>query len=218
MTPRHKFTALTPEFYDYVVGHGVRRDEVLERVERDTEAMGDAAGMQTAPDQGALITLLVGAIGARLAVEVGTFTGYSAICIARGLAGGGRLVCCEVDPGYAQTALENLRSAGLGDRVEVRVGPALDTLRGLPLGEPIDFAFVDADKPAYADYYEELLARMRPGGLIMLDNVLLRGRVLDPDDDAARAMAALNDRLAADQRVDVAMLAVSDGVTLVRKR
>jgi len=218
LTTRHKFTALTPELYDYVVGRGVRRDDVLERVERDTDAMGDIAVMQTAPDQGALITLLVGAIGARLAVEVGTFTGYSAICIARGLAGGGRLVCCEVDPGYAQTALENLRSAELGDRVEVRVGPALDTLRALPLDEPIDFAFVDADKPGYADYYEELLARLRPGGVIMLDNVLLRGRVLDPDDGAARAMAALNDSLATDERVDVAMLAVSDGVTLLRKR
>jgi caffeoyl-CoA O-methyltransferase len=218
LSPRHKYTALTPELYEYVVGRGVRRDDVLERVARDTDAMGDIAVMQTAPDQGALITLLVGAIGARLAVEVGTFTGYSAICIARGLAGGGRLVCCEVDPGYAQTALENLRSAELGDRVEVRVGPALDTLRALPLDEPIDFAFVDADKPGYADYYEELLARLRPGGLIMLDNVLLRGRVLDPDDDAARAMATLNDSLAGDERVDVAVLAVSDGVTLLRKR
>jgi caffeoyl-CoA O-methyltransferase len=218
LSPRHKYTALTPELYEYVVGRGVRRDDVLERVARDTDAMGDIAVMQTAPDQGALITLLVGAIGARLAVEVGTFTGYSAICIARGLAGGGRLVCCEVDPGYAQTALENLRSAELGDRVEVRVGPALDTLRALPLDEPIDFAFVDADKPGYADYYEELLARLRPGGLIMLDNVLLRGRVLDPDDDAARAMATLNDSLAGDERVDVAVLAVSDGVTLLRRR
>lgn len=217
---REKFTALDPETYRYIVEHGARRDEHLRRVERETEAMGDIARMQTAPDQGALITLLVGAIGARLAIEVGTFTGYSAICIARGLASNGRLVCCELDEGYARTALENLRAAGLDERVEMRVGPALEALRGFPRDEPVDFAFVDADKLGYADYYEELLARLRAGGLIVLDNVLLSGRVLDPPegDAAARAMAALNDSLAADERVDVAMLGVADGITLLRKR
>ncbi len=182
--------------------------------------MGDIARMQTAPDQGALITMLVATLGVRLAIEVGTFTGYSAICIARGLVVGGRLVCCELDPGYARTALGNLRRAGLDDRVDVRVGPALDTLRALPRDEPVDFAFVDADKLGYVEYYEELLEWLRPGGLIMLDNVLLSGRVLDPpvDDEPAQAMARLNDALAADERVDVAMLAISDGVTLLRKR
>ncbi|HEV2076176.1 MAG TPA: O-methyltransferase [Thermoleophilaceae bacterium] len=215
-----KFTALTPDLHAYMVERGARQDEVLRRVERETEAMGDVAVMQIAADQGALITLLVRALGVRYAVEVGTFTGYSAICMARGLVPGGRLLCCELSEDYARTALENLAEAGLADSVDMRVGSALDTLRSLPREESVDFAFVDADKPAYGDYYEELLARMRPGGVIMLDNVLLGGRVLDPpeDDDSAQAMAQLNDSLAGDERVDVAMIGVADGVTLVRKR
>ncbi len=215
-----KFTRLTPELHDYIVEHGARQDELLARVERDTEALGDIAVMQIAPDQGALITLLARAVGARRAVEVGTFTGYSAICIARALPEDGLLVCCELDEERARTALGYLRDAGLEERVDMRVGPAIDTLRSLPPDEGIDFAFVDADKPGYPDYYEELLARLRPGGLLMLDNVLLGGRVLDPpeDDDSARAMAALNDRISEDDRVDLAMAGVADGITLVRKR
>ena len=217
---REKFTALTPETWRYVVEHCSPRDEVLHRVADETEAMGDIARMQTAPDEGAFLTLLVAAIEARYAVEVGTFTGYSAICIARGLAPGGRLVCCEIDEGFAETSGANLRAAGVEDRVEIRVGPALDTLRAMPRDEPIDFAFVDADKPGYRDYVEELVVRTRPRGLIALDNVLLSGRVLDPpaDDEGAQAMAALNDSLVGDDRVDTVMLGLADGVTLLRKR
>ena len=217
---RDKFIDLTPELYGYMVDHGARQDEVLRRVERETEAMGGIAVMQIAPDQGALIELLVRSLGARLAVEVGTFTGYSAICIARGLASGGRLVCCELDEGYAGKAERNLREAGLGNVAEIRVGPALETLTAMPRNEEIDFAFVDADKSSYPDYYEELLARLRPGGLIMLDNVLLGGRVLDPaaDDESAQAMRPLNEAIATDERVDVAMIGVADGITLARKR
>jgi caffeoyl-CoA O-methyltransferase len=215
-----KFTALTPELHRYMVEHGSRQDEVLARVERDTEAMGSIAIMQIAPDQGALLTLLTRVLGARLAVEVGTFTGYSAICIGRGLAPGGRLVCCELSEDYARTALDALREARLEDAVEMRVGPALETLRAMPKDQEVDLAFIDADKDAYPQYYEELLARLRPGGLMLLDNVLLGGRVLDPpaDDDSARAMARLNDEIAADDRVDCAMVGVADGITLVRKR
>jgi caffeoyl-CoA O-methyltransferase len=215
-----KFTALTPELHRYMVEHGSRQDEVLARVERDTEAMGSIAIMQIAPDQGALLTLLTRVLGARLAVEVGTFTGYSAICIARGLAPGGRLVCCELSEDYARTALDALREARLEDAVEMRVGPALETLRAMPKAQEVDLAFIDADKDAYPQYYEELLARLRPGGLMLLDNVLLGGRVLDPPagDDSARAMARLNDEIAADDRVDCAMVGVADGITLVRKR
>jgi caffeoyl-CoA O-methyltransferase len=217
---RDKFTPLTGELYEYIVERGSRQDEVLRRVERETEAMGEIAKMQIAPDQGALITLLVRAIETRLAIEVGTFTGYSAICIARGLAPGGRLICCELDQGYARTAGENLRAAGLADAVEMRIAPALETLRALPGAADVDFAFVDADKVSYGDYYEELLPRLRPGGLMMLDNVLLGGRVLGQagDDRSAQAMRALNDAIGADARVDCAMVGVADGVTLVRKR
>lgn len=213
-----KFTALTPELHRYVVEHGARRDDVLRAVEEETAALGDIALMQTSPDEGALLTLLTQLVDARLAVEVGTFTGYGAICIARGLAPGGRLLCCELDEGWAGTARANLERAGVADRVEVRVGPALDTLRSLPSERTIDLSYVDADKSGYPEYYEELLARTRPGGLIVLDNTILGGRVLAPEDDSARAIAALNARIAADERVDVAMLAVADGVTLARVR
>jgi caffeoyl-CoA O-methyltransferase len=215
-----KFTVLTPELHRYVVEHGARQDDLLARVERETDAMGAISMMQVAADQGALLTLLTRLTGARLAVEVGTFTGYSAICIARGLADGGRLVCCELDDSYAETALGYLREAGLDGSVDMRVGPALDTLRSMPQGEDVDLAFIDADKESYPEYYEELLKRLRPGGLMLLDNVLLGGRVLAPPDDdaAARAMARLNEAIATDERVDVAMVAVADGITLVRKR
>jgi predicted O-methyltransferase YrrM len=217
---KNKYVELTPELYEYLVESGARQDELLARVERETEAMGPISVMQIAPDQGALMTLLVRAIGARLAVEVGTFTGYSAICIARGLPDDGRLVCHELNEDYARIALQNLTAAGLADRIEMRVGPALGGLRSMPDDESIDFAFVDADKVSYPHYYDELLARLRPGGLMLLDNVLLGGRVLDPadDDEGALAMRELNARVAADERVDCAMVSVADGLTIVRRR
>ena len=215
-----KYLQLTPELHRYMVRHGARQDDLLRRVERDTEALGDISVMQVAADEGALLTLLTRTVSARLAVEVGTFTGYSAICIARGLAPGGCLVCCEIDEGYARTAAANLRAAGLEEVAEVRVGPALETLRALPAEPPVDLAFIDADKTGYPDYYEELVERLRPGGLLAIDNVLLGGRVLDPapDDESARAIDALNRAIAADERVDCAMLAVADGLTLARRR
>jgi caffeoyl-CoA O-methyltransferase len=216
-----KYTALNDDLHGYLVARGARQDDLLHRLQEETERTeGEMAIMQVAPDQGAFLTLLVRAIGARRAIEVGTFTGYSAICIARGLPENGELIACELDPDRAAVALRWIDEAGLADRVDLRVGPAEETLRTLPAEELYDFAFVDADKPGYATYYEECLARLRPGGLIALDNVLLSGRVLDPpsDDESARSMAALNDRLVADERVDLAMLGIADGVTLVRKR
>jgi caffeoyl-CoA O-methyltransferase len=176
--------------------------------------------MQIAGDQAALITVLVRAIGARRAIEVGTFLGYGAISIARGLPDDGQLICCELEQGYADRAREHLRAAGLENRVEFRIGPAAETLRSIDEDESYDFAFIDADKTGYPTYVEECLRLLRPGGLIMLDNVLLSGRVLDPpdDDQSAGVMAELNDRLAADDRVEVAMLGIADGITLARKR
>jgi caffeoyl-CoA O-methyltransferase len=214
-----KFLPMSGELHRYLVEHSSARDKALLAVERETEELGDVAIMQMSPEQGALFTVLVGAMGARLAVEVGTFTGYGAVCIARGLAPGGRLICCELDPERAATAAANLERAGVGDRAEVHSGPALETLRALPMDAGIDFAFVDADKPAYSDYFEELLPRMRVGGLIALDNVLRGGLVLDAsaEDEATAAMQALNDRLARDPRVEVAMVAVADGITFARK-
>jgi caffeoyl-CoA O-methyltransferase len=215
---RSKFIELTPELYEYLIAHGARQDELLAEVERETEALGGIAMMQIGPDEGALLALLARTVGARFAVEVGTFTGYSAICLGRALPDGGRLLCCEISEEWAETAGRNIARAGLQDRVEIRLGPAIETLRSLTGDPPVDFAFVDADKPGYDAYYEELLRLMRPGALMVLDNVLLGGRVLAPEDESSVAMAALNDKMAADERVDCTMLGVADGITIVRKR
>jgi caffeoyl-CoA O-methyltransferase len=211
--------SMTPELHAYAIEHSSFRDDVARDVERAGKEMGDLSDMQIAGDQAALMTVLVGAIGARRALEVGTFLGYGAIAIARGLPADGRLVCCELDRGYAERAREHLRAAGLEDRVEIRVGPALETLREVDGSEPFDFAFIDADKTEYVDYFEATLALMGPNGLIMLDNTLREGTVLDPGDNrAAQVTAELNDLLASDERVDVAMIGAADGITLVRRR
>jgi predicted O-methyltransferase YrrM len=215
-----KYNPLDERLYGYLLEHGVRQDGVLRRLAEETEAMGDISVMQIAPDQGAFMTLLVRAVGARRALELGTFTGYSAICIARGLAEDGVLVACELSEEYAEVARRYFDEAGVAGGIDLRLGPALDTLRSMPADESFDFAFIDADKGNYSEYYEECLTRLRPGGLIAIDNVLAAGRVLDPDpeDESATAIAALNERIASDERVDVAMLAIADGVTLALKR
>jgi caffeoyl-CoA O-methyltransferase len=214
-----RFISLTPELHDYAVEHSSFRDGVVPEVERAAREMGELAEMQIGGEQAAFMTLLVAATGARRALEVGTFLGYGAIAIARGLPADGELVCCELNESYAERAREHLRAAGLDDRVEIRVGPALDTLRAMEQEERFDFTFIDAAKVEYIDYFEEVLARTRPNGLIMIDNTLREGSVLDPgDSEPARVTAELNDRLAKDDRVDVALLAVADGITLARKR
>ena len=217
-----KFIALTPELYDYVVRHGAREDAALAAVRESTAALGDIAVMQISPDQGALMTMLTRLIGATRAIELGTFTGYSAICIARGLSEGGRLTACELDPERAATATANFAAAGVADRIDVVVGPATDTLAELTASAAgtYDLAFIDADKTTYPSYSESCLTLLRPGGLIILDNVLRGGTVLDPapDDEGGQVIAALNDEIAGDERVEVAMLGVADGITLARKR
>ena len=215
-----KFTALTPELHGYLVEHGARQDELLLRLAAETAELGGISIMQISPEQGALMNLLVRAIGARRALELGTFTGYSAICIARGLPDDGLLVTCDVSEEWAGIARRYFDQAGLTERIDLRLGPALDTLRAMPADQPFDFAFIDADKVGYLDYYEEALRLLRPGGLAMIDNVLRGGRIVDPDaqDEGDRVVLELNERVIADERVDVAMLGVSDGVTLVLKR
>jgi len=211
--------SMTPELHAYAIEHSSFRDDVARDVERAGKEMGELSDMQIAGDQAALMSVLVAATGARRALEVGTFLGYGAIAIARGLPAGGALVCCELNPDYAERAREHLVAAGLSDQVEIRVGPALDTLREMDPAESFDFAFVDADKREYIDYFEATLAHMRPNGLMMLDNTLREGTVLDPGDDrAAQVTAELNDRLSSDDRVDVAMIGAADGITLARKR
>lgn len=209
-------TEVTQEIVDYLARHTVQ-DEVLERVARETAEL-PLAEMATTPDEAGLLTMLARLTGARRALELGTFTGYGAISIARGLADGGRLTCLELDEGYAETARRNLEDAGVADRVEIIVGPALESLRALPAEPTFDYVFLDADKTGYPDYYEEIVPRLLPGGLLLIDNVLLRGAVTDPSDERERIMDALNDRVTADERVDSVMVLVADGLTFVRKR
>jgi caffeoyl-CoA O-methyltransferase len=219
-----KYTVLDDGLYGYLVEHGARQDEVLRELAEETARLGEfPAVMQVAPDQGALLTVLCRAIGARRALELGTFTGYSAICIARGLGEGGRLITCDVSEEWTEIARRYFHRAGLEDRIDLRIGPALDTLRGLPEDEPFDFAFVDADKPSYPAYWEEVVRLLRPGGLAMVDNVLFGGSVVTgqregSSEESIEAIRRTNEVIAGDERVEIAMLGISDGVTLAVKR
>jgi caffeoyl-CoA O-methyltransferase len=176
--------------------------------------------MQIAPEQGTFMNLLARSIGARFAVEIGTFTGYSAICIARALPPAGRLLCCDVSEEWTAIARHYWERAGVANRIVLEIAPAIETLRALPVNDPIDFAFIDADKTNYRVYYEEVLKRMRAGGLVLIDNVLWNGAVIDAkvQTDDTRAIRELNDFLATDDRIDMVMLPISDGLSICRKR
>jgi caffeoyl-CoA O-methyltransferase len=211
---------VNPAVSDYLLAHCTPADDLLRELAAETrEAFPGAAGMQVSHDEGELLTMLARLTGARLAVEVGVFTGYSSICIARGMAGDGHLLACDVSEQYTALARRYWKRAGLEERIELRIAPALDTLRALPADPVIDLAFIDADKGGYPLYYEELVARLRPGGLLILDNVLYGGEVLAPaPPGSALAVSQLNDTVVADPRVESVMLPVRDGVTLARRR
>jgi predicted O-methyltransferase YrrM len=211
---------IDPRIAAYVAAHTTSPDDVLVELRDRTARLGAAARMQISADQGALLTLLTRLAGARQAIEVGTFTGYSAICIARGLAPGGRLLCCDVSEEYTAIAREAWTDAGVDDRIELRIGPALDTLRALAADPKVDLAFIDADKSEYTAYYEELIGRMRPGGLIVVDNTLWSGRVVDGvrGDATTDGIRRFNDVIVGDVRVESYILPVSDGMTLIVKR
>jgi caffeoyl-CoA O-methyltransferase len=215
-----KTVAVTSEVHDYLVAHSLPIDEVQRSLIRETAALGPIAGMQIAPEQGAFMTLLAKVVGVRFAVEVGTFTGYSALCIARGLEPGGRLLCLDISAEWTSIGVRHWADAGLDDRIELRIGPAADALRELPADPPIDLAFIDADKGGYRGYYDEIVARLRPGGVVLLDNVLWGGAVVDPSNSEAdtEAIRAVNAHVARDDRVEVVMLPISDGLTLARKK
>lgn len=218
MTP--KTTPMSAELLDYLLGHGMGPDQVQADLIAETRELGGLAGMQISPDQGAFLTLLARTLGVHDAVEVGTFTGYSSLSVARGLAEGGRLICCDVSEEWTSVARRYWARAGVADRIELRLGPALDTLRAMPAEPSFDLAFIDADKPGYISYWEELVPRMRPGGVLLVDNVFFHGRVVDPADDAdnVRGIRAFNDHAAADDRVELTMLTIGDGLTFARRR
>jgi len=204
----------------YVTDHTEPADAVMVALTERTQALGDVAGMQVGPDQAAFLTMLTRFAGVANAVEVGTFTGTSALCIARGLADGGRLLCCDVSEEWTAIARGAWADAGVDDRIDLRIAPGIETLSALPADPVIDLAFIDADKPGYAGYYEELVPRLRPGGWIVADNTLWSGTVVDPSDTAANteALRAYNDRAASDDRVMTVLLAVADGLTISQKR
>lgn len=215
-----KVLPLTPDLARYAAEHSTPPDEVARHLIRRTEALGDLSAMQVAPEQGALLTLLTRALGVRRAVEVGTFTGLSALSIARGLPEDGSLLCCDVSEEWTGIAQRAWQDAGVADRIELRIGPAADTLRSLDEGEQFDLAFVDADKQGYETYVDLLHTRLRTNGLVLVDNVLWYGLVIDPratDRDTA-AIRAFNDAVAADPRWEVAMTPIADGLTFLRKR
>ena len=220
-SPKSESPWLDPEIARYVAARTTTPDEVLVDLAAETHAaVGDLAVMQISPDQGALLSLLTALVRAERAIEVGTFTGYSAICIARALAADGHLLCCDVSDEWTSIARRAWERAGLTDRIELRLGPAADTLRSLPTDPVVDIAFVDADKSNYLAYYEELLPRLRPGGLLCADNTLWSGAVLDPNstDPDTVALQEFNDHVADDARVESYILPIADGLTLVRKR
>jgi predicted O-methyltransferase YrrM len=213
---------LSQELHAYLVKVGVREPDVLRRLRERTAALPEH-GMQIAPEQGAFMALLVKVMGARQCLEVGTFTGYSSTAVALALPPDGRLVCCDVSREWTDIARETWTEAGVADRVELRLGPALETLDQLLAeggGGRFDFAFIDADKPNYDGYVERALRLVRPGGLIAIDNVLWSGRVADSsvDDESTVAIRSLNEKLATDERVEVAMIPIGDGLTLLRVR
>lgn len=212
---------LTDELYEYLVAHSTPLDEVArDLVDETHRVLPERAGMQIGADQAVLLTMLTRLVSARQAVEVGTFTGFSALAIARGLPPEGRLTCFDISTEYTDVARRYWQRAGVADRIELRIGPAAERIRELPEQPHLDLAFIDADKTGYPTYWAELVPRIRPGGLLAVDNVLWSGRVADPgpDEESARLMAEFNALVAADDRVDVVILPVGDGLTLARRR
>ena len=213
---------MTDAIRDYALRHGVREHPVLAALRIETAALAEAE-MQVAPEQGALLQLLVRLTGARRVLEVGTFTGYSSLAMALALPADGRLVACDVSAEWTAIAQRHWRAAGVAERVELRLAPALETLAALlAAGEAgrFDLVFLDGDKANYPRYAALALDLLRPGGLLLVDNVLWSGRVADPAvrDADTEGIRALNAQLHADERVDLALVPVADGLTLARKR
>jgi caffeoyl-CoA O-methyltransferase len=212
---------LSDELHAYIVGHGTPPDDIQQRLIDETAALGGVSKMQIAPEQGAFMTMLCRVSAARKVIEIGTFTGYSALALARGLPDDGRLLCCDVSEEWTAIARRYWKEAGVDHKIELRIAPALDTLRLLPIGDEFDLAFIDADKENYLAYAEEVVSRLRQGGLLLVDNTLWSGEVADPtivEGDNLLAIRAFNDAFAADPRLDVVILPISDGLTLARKR
>ena len=215
-------TWLTADLYDYMIEVSLHESDVLQRLRKETAKLENAS-MQISPEQGQFMTLIVGIMGARMALEIGTFTGYSTLCVAAGLSDDGRLIACDIDEEWPSFGRRYWAEAGVGHKIEFRGGAASDTLAEM-IGEGMegdfDFVFIDADKKTYDAYYERILTLLRPGGLVGVDNVLWNGSVIDTSrqDKATRAIRAFNEKIHADPRVSLSLVPIGDGLTLARKR
>jgi len=203
---------------EYWLRHTSARDKLLRELEKYTKRHCADAQMLIGPHEGALLAMLVRLSGARHILEIGCFTGYSALCMAEALPRNGRLTTCEIKPEHADIARSFFARSPHGHKIKIRLGPALETLAGLPASARFDFVFLDADKENYVNYYEAVLPRLRPGGMIVADNVLWSGRVMAPKKKTDRAVVAFNKHVRRDPRVECVMLPVRDGVSLIRKR
>ena len=213
-----KSIGLTDDLQAYLVTHSGKPDPVIRDLIEETQStLSRQAGMQIAPEQAAFLTFLTRLLNVRTAVEVGTFTGLSALAIARGLAPDGHLICCDISLEYTSVARRVWQRAGVEDRIELRIGPAAQTLAALPDKAHLDLAFIDADKAGYPTYWAELVPRMNPGGVIAVDNVLWHGQVLDPVEPDDFAIVAFNDLVSNDDRMESVILPLGDGLTLARK-
>ncbi len=219
--PVSRSHVVDPDLASYIAAHSTPPDEVQRMLMTATEERtGGASVMQIGGDQGTLFEMLVRATGVRSAIEIGTFTGYSALSIARGLPAGGRLICCDVSEEWTSIAREHWALAGVSDRIDLRIGAALETIAELPDDLRFDLAFIDADKPNYANYFDALLPRMTDTGLVLVDNTLWSRQVLDPEatERDTVALREFNTKVAADPRVSCVILPIGDGVTMLQRR
>jgi len=214
-----KTIGIPDDLHEYVIAHGATPDPLMRELTAETrDQFADVAHFQIAPEQAPFLTILTRSLNVRLAVEIGTFTGMSALSIARGLPASGKLICCDISEQYTGIARRYWRAAAVDDKIELRIGPAAETLAAMPADAAIDLAFIDADKTGYTTYWNEIVPRMRPGGLILVDNVLRGGRIVRPPtnpDDAA--MGPFNDMVATDPRVQSAIMPFADGITMAVK-
>lgn len=207
-----------PELEAYVAAHTTREDDLYARLRAETQASLDSPQMQVGQVEGALLRMIVGLVRPRTILELGTFSGYSALAMASALPPGGRLITCDIDPVATAVARRYFAESGLADRIDLRMGPALSTIAGLAAdGVRLDLVFIDADKPNYVNYWDAVLPLLAVGGLVVADNTLWSGRVLDPESDSDHAIVAFNARVAADPRVEHVLLSVRDGIMLARK-
>jgi predicted O-methyltransferase YrrM len=208
---------LSDALYEYIVAVGTRETGLQRELRAETAKLPEGE-MQIGPDQGALLQVLVRSLGARRCIEIGTFTGYSALSVALALPRDGKIVCCDVSEEWTAMGRRYWKKAGIERKIDLRLGPALETLKDLK--GKFDFAFIDADKPNYWKYYERCLELLRRGGLIAVDNTLWGGSLIDPakQSESTRALRNFNQRLARDRRVDIALVPIGDGLTLAVKR